>query len=168
MPRLSPLVGAALAATAFAAPTAAPSKFTYYNLTTPLAAPCDLNTGPDGNIYASTFLANKLVEVDITSANPTLTEITIPYTLPQLPDSALPARLQGAGSCVVQPGADGNVYLATGVRNQLAQYNPQTKKFKFFENSGGTAGNLQPFNDAWPTETGVGLPEPSRPPTSSF
>ena len=146
------LISAFVAARAFVAPA---PRFTYYDLTTPLAAPCDLNTGPDGAIYASTFLSNKLVYIDRTASKPTLTEITIPYTNNPLPVSVLPASLQGAGSCVVQPGADGNVYLATGIRNQLAQYNPKTKQFKFFENTGGSTGNLQPFNDAWPAATGV-------------
>lgn len=158
------LLSVAAWSTTLAAPTAS-SPFTYYNLTTPLAAPCDLNTGPDGEIYASTFLANKLVYIDRTAANPALTEITIPYTKPQLPDSLLPATLQGVGACVVQPGNDGMVYLATGVRNQLAQYNPKTQQFKFFENDGGTAGNLQPFNDAWPAATGV---SDVFPPTAAF
>lgn len=105
-----------------------------------------------------------------------------------MPLSLLPQRFQGIGACVVQPGADGNVYLATvsfdpwlekilsfqsffdsddscihlgqGVRNELAQYNPRNGKFQFFTNTGGTAGNLQPFNDAWPAKTGVsnGIP----------
>ena len=146
------LLSAAVVTGTFAAPA---SPFTFFDLQTPLAAPCDLNTGPNGEIYASTFLANKLVYIDRTSNNPTLKEITIPYTKPQLPESLLPANLQGAGSCVVQPGDDGNVYLATGIRNQLAQYNPRNGQFKFFENTGGTLGNLQPFNDAWPAQTGV-------------
>jgi hypothetical protein len=131
------------------------SRFTYFNLTTPAASPCDLYTGPDNEIYASTFTANKLVYIDRTSSNPILTAITIPCTRSQLPTSVLPSRLQGAGACVVQPGADGNVYLATGIRNQLAQYNPRNGKFKFFSNTGGSAGNLQPFNDAWPASTGL-------------
>lgn len=149
---LNALVAIAFATAALAAPA---SRFKFFDLKTPNAAPCDLNTGPDGEIYASTFLSNKLVYIDRTSSNPTLKEITIPYTRNQLPESVLPANLQGAGSCVVQPGADGNVYLATGIRNQLAQYNPRNGQFKFFTNTGGTTGNLQPFNDAWPAKTGV-------------
>ena len=150
------LVAALVLQQALAVPAPrSPSRFTFYDLKTPLAGPCDLNTGPDGEIYASTFLSNKLIYIDRTAANPTLTEITIPYTLPELPYSLLPQQLQGAGSCVVQPGADGNVYLATGVRNQLARYNPRTGQFSFFQNTGGSLGNLQPFNDAWPTDTGV-------------
>lgn len=34
--------------TATLAAAAPASRFTYYDLTTPLAAPCDLYTGPDG------------------------------------------------------------------------------------------------------------------------
>jgi hypothetical protein len=146
------LISVAFATVALAAPT---SRFTYFNLTTPAAGPCDLYTGPDGNIYATTFLANKLVKVTRTSPNPQLTEITIPYTRSPSPLNVLPAKLQGAGSCVVQPGYDGNVYIATGIRNQIAQYNPRTGKFKFFDASGGILGNLQPFNDGWPSKQGV-------------
>ena len=149
---LSALLSAAILSTVTAAPA---SRFTLYDLKTPLAGPCDLNTGPDGNIYASTFTADKLVKIDRTSANPKLTEITIPYPRDQLPLSALPSRLQGAGSCVVQPGADGNVYVATGIRNQVAQYNPRNGQFKFFDSAGGVLGNLQPFNDGWPDKTGI-------------
>lgn len=137
------LINAALVSLAFATPVpqqSTSSRFTYYNLTTPAAGPCDLNTGPDGNIYADTFLAGKLIKIDITSSNPQLIEINIPYTNSPLATSVLPSALNGAGSCVVQPGYDGNVYLATGVRNQIAQYNPRNGKFKFFDAAGGLPG----------------------------
>lgn len=153
------LVSVAFATAVFAAPApqaaGSAARFTYYNLKTPVAGPCDLYTGPDGNIYASTFLADKLVKITRTSANPALTEITIPYTRDKLPTSVLPQRLQGAGSCVIQPGYDGNVYIATGIRNQIARYNPRNGKFAFFDTAGGALGNLQPFNDGWPSKKGV-------------
>ena len=149
------LISIAFATTALAAPA---SRFTYFNLKTPAAGPCDLYTGPDGNIYSSTFLADKLVKITRTSANPQLTEITIPYTRAASLLSILPSRLQGAGSCVIQPGYDGNVYIATGIRNQIAQYNPRNGNFKFFDAAGGILGNLQPFNDGWPSKQGVREP----------
>lgn len=107
---------AAFISVTIAAPTTPASRFTFFDLQTPLAAPCDLNTGPDGEIYASTFLADKLVYIDRTSSNPNLTEITIPYNNPSLPFALLPPALKGAGSCVVQPGGP---YLYTYFLSRL-------------------------------------------------
>ena len=56
---------------------------------------------------ADTFTSNKIVQID--RETQTLTEYDIPYTLPVLNNSVLPAAVQGraALSCVVQPGEDG-------------------------------------------------------------
>lgn len=107
---------------------------------------------------ADTFLSNKIVRIDPRSGE--LDEYDIPYTIPLLPVSSIPAfaQAQGAvGACVVRTGYDGKVYVATGVRNQLARIDPATKVVEVF-NTGDPqdpTGNLQPFNDAWPGEYGV-------------
>ncbi|OQO03232.1 hypothetical protein B0A48_11488 [Cryoendolithus antarcticus] len=150
----------ALVATRSIAAPAASSGFTYYNLKTPLAAPCDIDTGPDGAIYADTFLSNKIVRIDPKSG--VLTEYNIPYTLAPLPvpNFAALSAAQGrvAGSCVVRTGKDGKVYVATGIRNQMARIDPNTKVVEVF-NTGdpvqNALGDLQPFNDGWPGETGM-------------
>lgn len=105
-------------------------------------------------VEADTFLSNKLVRIDIATSE--LEEYNIPYILPPLPNSVLPSDVQGrvALACVVQPGKDGNVYAAAGVRNEFVRINPQTKKVDVFYTNN-PLGNLQPFNDAWPGETGV-------------
>jgi streptogramin lyase len=122
--------------------------FEYFTLQTPESGPCDLTTGPDGLIYADTFLANKIVQINPQTS--TLVEYSIPYRLPVLNDSVLPSDAQGrvALACVVQPGKDGNVYAAAGVRNELVRFNPKTSQIDVFP-IGNPLGNLQPFNDAW-------------------
>ncbi|KAF7185150.1 Virginiamycin B lyase [Pseudocercospora fuligena] len=146
---------ALLAAAAYASPVERQaSKFTYYNLTTPLASPCDLTTGQDGKIYADTFTANKIVQIDRSTGK--LTEYDIPYKLPVLGDSVLPSDVQGrvTGACVVQPGKNGKIYAATGIRNEFAIFDPTDNSVTVLE-TGNPLGNLQPFNDAWPGETGM-------------
>ena len=63
------------------------------------------------DLQADTFTSNKIVQID--RETQTLTEYDIPYTLPVLNNSVLPAAVQGraALSCVVQPGEDGVSYL---------------------------------------------------------
>ena len=108
-----------------------------------------------------TFTSNKFVRVDLATGQ--LDEYDIPYTLDPLPvpNSLVPSDVQGriALSCVVRTGADGMVYGATGIRNQLARIDPISKKVEVFNtgNPQNPAGNLQPFNDAWPGPTGVSL-----------
>ena len=73
-----------------------------------------------------------------------------------LGNSVLPSSAQGivALSCVVQPGKNGKIYAATGIRNEFAIFDPSTKNVTILE-TGNPLGNLQPFNDAWPGETGM-------------
>ncbi|KXT07851.1 hypothetical protein AC579_1213 [Pseudocercospora musae] len=141
---------ALLATVAYASPVERQaSKFTYYNLTTPLASPCDLTTGQDGKIYASCRYIHR-------KQDRKLTEYDIPYKLPVLGDSVLPSDVQGrvTGACVVQPGKNGKIYAATGVRNEFAIFDPEDNSVTVLE-TGNPLGNLQPFNDAWPGETGM-------------
>ncbi|GIZ39141.1 hypothetical protein CKM354_000253200 [Cercospora kikuchii] len=146
---------ALLASAAYAAPAERQaSKFTFYPLKTPLASPCDITTGNDGFIYADTFTSNKIVQINPNTGD--LREFDIPYKLPILGNSVLPSDLQGrvALSCVVQPGKNGKIYAATGVRNEFAILDPSNGNVTILE-TGNPLGNLQPFNDAWPGETGM-------------
>lgn len=103
---------------------------------------------------ADTFTSNKIVQIDIPTGQ--LREFDIPYKLPVLGNSVLPSDVQGrvALSCVVQPGKNGKIYAATGVRNEFAIFDPSTGNVTVLE-TGNPLGNLQPFNDAWPGETGM-------------
>lgn len=47
------------------------------------------------------------------------------------------------------------IYAAAGIRNQFVVFDPITKDMTILE-TGNPLGNLEPFNDAWPGETGVG------------
>jgi streptogramin lyase len=59
-------------------------------------------------------------------------------------------------SCAIRKGADGNLYAANGVRNQLVRINPYTKKIDIFQNpDSNIAGNLQPFNDLYTSKDGM-------------
>ncbi|SMR52136.1 unnamed protein product [Zymoseptoria tritici ST99CH_1E4] len=130
------------------------NKFTYFPLKTALASPCDLTTGLDGKIYADTFTSNKIVQIDRDTGE--LNEYDIPYKLQPLNSSVLPSDVLGrvALSCVVQPGKNGKIYAAAGQRNEFVIFDPSTKEMTVLE-TGNPLGNLQPFNDAWPGETGM-------------
>ncbi|KAB8542116.1 hypothetical protein FH972_025579 [Carpinus fangiana] len=153
---------AALAAVASAFPQAvhdeSASRFTYYDMPTALAGPCDLTTGPDGAIWVSDFLVNKIARVDPKSGH--VEEYDIPYTIAA--DYSLPPILSVPGlnrtalACVVQPGEDGNLYAATGVRNQFLRINPTTKAIKVFTPPYfNPLGNLQPLNDFYRYKDGI-------------
>jgi streptogramin lyase len=59
-------------------------------------------------------------------------------------------------SCAIRKGADGNLYAANGVRNQLVRINPYIKKIDIFQNpDSNIAGNLQPFNDLYTSKVGM-------------
>ncbi|WPG97563.1 Hypothetical protein R9X50_00034000 [Acrodontium crateriforme] len=135
------------------APTAN-SRFTYFNALTPLSGPCDLTTGPDGAIWYDTFLSSKIGRIDPITGK--VDEFDIPYTLPPLPTSVLPSQLQGRASlaCAIQPGKDGNIYAASGVRNEFVRVNVKTKKVDVFP-TGNVLGNLQPFNDITAADDGM-------------
>lgn len=59
-------------------------------------------------------------------------------------------------SCAIRTGADGNLYAANGVRNQLVRINPSTKKIDLFQMTPpNPLGNLQPFNDLYTAKEGI-------------
>lgn len=127
---------------------AADDRFTVYTMPTPLAGPCDMTTGPDGAIWVSYMLDNKLGRIDPDTGE--ITEYEIPWTLPIL-NVTLPNILgRTVLACVVQPGADGHLYAANGVRNQLVKMNVTTKHIEVITPPNyNPLGNLQPFNDLW-------------------
>ena len=129
-------------------------RFTIYNLPTTLAGPCDMTTGPDGAIWVSYQLTNKLGRVDPETGE--VEEYDIPWTLPLL-DVELPNVLgRTVLACVVQPGADGHLYAANGRRNQLVKMNVTTKEIEVLTPPNYTPlGNLQPFNDLWTGPEGM-------------
>ncbi|KAK0099458.1 hypothetical protein ONS95_004669 [Cadophora gregata] len=126
-------------------------RFTYYPFKTPLTGPCDLTTGPDGAIWSSNFITNTIGRVDPTTG--AVTEYKVPsvnVTNLRLGDLAGRAGF----SCVIQPGSDGFLYAASGIRNELIKINPTTKDIKVFTppSTGelpSVVGNLEPFNDMW-------------------
>ncbi|KAG4432409.1 hypothetical protein IFR05_012099 [Cadophora sp. M221] len=126
-------------------------RFTYYPFDTPLTGPCDLTTGPDGAIWSSNFITNTIGRVDPITGD--VSEYQVPSV--NLTKLRLGDLLGRAGlSCVIQPGSDGFLYAASGVRNELIKINPMTKAIKVFtppstgELPSGL-GNLEPFNDMW-------------------
>ncbi|KAL2064495.1 hypothetical protein VTL71DRAFT_4989 [Oculimacula yallundae] len=126
-------------------------RFTYYPFNTPLTGPCDLTTGPDGAIWSSNFIKNSIGRVDPYTGK--VTEYQVPSI--NLTDLRLGDIAGRAGlSCVIQPGSDGFLYAASGIRNELLKINPKTKEIKVFTPpSNGevpsVVGNLEPFNDMW-------------------
>nr|XP_018900835.1 PREDICTED: uncharacterized protein LOC109032938 [Bemisia tabaci] len=141
-----------------AAPSASldPSKFTFYKMPYPLSAPCDLCEGPDGTLWGDDFAGPFIFRVD---PNTSLVEhYQIPYTIPALNITLPPEVGQIIGrtalACAIRPGADGNIYAATGTRNQLARINPKTRKIEIVV-SLSVLGNLQPFNDLYTSPTGM-------------
>lgn len=139
------------------------SRFKYYTMPTSASGPCDITTGPDGNIWVQDFLVNKIARINVETNK--ITEFDIPYTkLPlniPLPGQA-PGR-SGLTACAIQPGKDGNLYAATGVRNQflkidLSKATPKIKVFDTGDPTTNPTGNLQPFNDLWRGDEGVCCP----------
>lgn len=87
-------------------------------------------------------------------------EYPIPYDGNALPLTNLPTGgsigNREAFACAIRLGADGNMYSASGIRNQLVKINVQTKKMQILTPPGiGSAGNLQPFNDLWTLKDGM-------------
>lgn len=94
-----------------------PSLFKYYEMPTKMAGPCDLTTGPDGAIWIQDLLVNKIARLDPDTGH--IDEYDIPYTYPLNLTQQLPAH--SALACAIQPGNDGNIYAASGLRNQFVQ-----------------------------------------------
>jgi len=151
----SSLVAAAPASEA----AALDSRFRYYEMPTPMAGPCDLCTGPDGAIWAQDILVDKIARIDPHTGE--VEEFEIPYDGPGLQGGALlgvpDAFLnRTALACAIQPGHDGNIYAASGLRNQFIRINPTTKKIDVFTpNPPNPLGNLLFLNDLYAHPEGV-------------
>jgi len=133
-----------------------PARFKYYENPDALQGPCDITTGPDGNIWTQNFLDNSISRVDIHSGQ--VTNYPVPYSPDHLYNSSLPLTGRIAFACAIHPGKDGNLYAATGIRSQFLKINPQTGFIKVFTPPAPNVpllGNIQPFNDLWAGETGV-------------
>ncbi|KAE9387039.1 soluble quino protein glucose dehydrogenase [Gymnopus androsaceus JB14] len=129
-------------------PPQPPSPFSFYNLSTPLSGPCDICTGPDGALWVQNILVDKIARVDPATGD--VEEYSIPYTLPPLNASLLPGFTGGrtALACAIRPGNDGNIYAASGIRNQFLRINVTTRKIDVFTPTPyNPLGDLQPFND---------------------
>jgi len=76
-------------------------------------------------------------------------EYDIPYTTPALNASVLPGQGgRTALACAIRPGNDGNIYAASGIRNQFLRINTTTRHIDVFTPTPyNPAGDLQPFND---------------------
>jgi len=133
----------------------APSKFTFYEMPTPFAGPCDICEGHDGMVYIQNFLVDTLVRLDPTTGKET--EYQIPYKNPPSPTSALPGvGNRTALACAIRPGADGKIYAASGVRNEIVVLDPSTGNVTVYaQPDNNPLGDLFPFNDLWPGPTGV-------------
>jgi streptogramin lyase len=147
------------AAPAPEASSAAGSKFTYYEMPTALAGPCDLCTGPDGAIWVQDILVDKIARIDPDTGD--VEEFDIPYDGPGLQGGALlgiPDALlnRTALACALQPGHDGNIYAASGLRNQFSRINPTTKKIDVFTpNPPNPLGDVLFLNDLYAHPDGV-------------
>lgn len=156
------LVALCLSHTASAAPASTTSsaagentypngKYSYYKMPTPGAGPCDITTGPDGAIWVQDILVDKIARIDQSTG--AIEEFAIPYTEPASRQLLQPLPDVGgrtAFACAIQPGDDGRVYFATGLRNQFGRIDPATRKVEVFTPPNfNPAGDLQPFNDLY-------------------
>lgn len=133
-------------------------RFSFYPLKTALAGPCDLENGPDGALWGQGILANIIFRIDPQSGK--VEEYPIPFTTPASSQtiSGVPNTVseRAVFSCAIRKGADGNLYAANGLRNQLVRINPSTRQISVFQPPGtGVAGNLQPFNDLYSSSDGM-------------
>lgn len=136
-----------------------PTRFRYYDNPDLLQGPCDITTGPDGNIWTQNFLDNSISKVDVNSGE--ITNYPIPYSPDQLYNATLPLTGRVAFACAIQPGSDGYLYAATGIRSQFLKINPRNGLIKVFTPPIPNVpflGNIQPFNDLWDGGTGVSYP----------
>lgn len=159
----SAVVISLFAAGALAAPLeerAARGQFTFYPIPTPLSGICDLAEGHDKAIWFEDILVNRIGRLDPNTG--VVTDYPIPFTTPisnvsfPIPGAAQALIDRTAFSCAIRPGADGYMYAANGVRNQLVQINEKTKEIKVFGPVNPT-GNLFPFNDLYSADNGIYL-----------
>lgn len=113
------------------------------------------------------ILKNIIFRIDPSTGK--IDEYPIPFTTPLSPTQiGLPGVLKDltdrtAISCAIRKGADGNLYAANGLRNQLVRINPTTKKIDIFQQPiPNPLGNLQPFNDLFTAEDGMYLTQTSQ------
>ncbi|KAI5368376.1 putative WD40/YVTN repeat-like-containing domain superfamily [Septoria linicola] len=133
-------------------------RFTFFPLKTPAAGPCDLEKGPDGALWGEGILDNIIFRIDPHTG--VVEEYPIPFTTPAsnqtIPGVPRVIAERGVFSCAIRRGADGNLYAANGLRNQLVRINPTTREIEVFQPPGtGVAGNLQPFNDLYTSDDGM-------------
>lgn len=154
---LSALLGGVAVALPAAPITHKPaSDFKFFDIPTPAAGPCDLETGPDGAEWVQYLFAEKLARIDPVTGN--ITEYAIPFKGPLgTPDILPAANGKALLACVIRAGKDGNLYAANGLRNQLVKLDMKTKKVSVFTPPGllQPVGNLQPLNDLWGAEEGM-------------
>jgi streptogramin lyase len=133
-------------------------RFTFYNMLTPAAGPCDLAEGPDGALWGEDILVNKIFRVDPTTSS--VQEFAIPFTSGPsnitIPGISQIVQDRTALSCAIRNGEDGNLYASNGLRNQLVRINPFTKAITVINPTPpDPAGNLFPFNDITPAPGGL-------------
>jgi streptogramin lyase len=117
-------------------------------------------TDTKANATIQGILKNIIFRIDPDTGK--IDEYPIPFTTPldptpiELPGVAKSITDRTALSCAIRKGADGNLYAANGIRNQLVRINPTTKQIDLFQNpDSNVAGNLQPFNDLYTSKTGM-------------
>jgi hypothetical protein len=160
------------------------ARFRYYENPDPLQGPCDLATGPDGNIWsvslsyipssmrtdmlslcrAQNILDNTISKIEIESGR--ITNYKYPDGLYLNQSSLVTERI--AFSCAIRPGSDGNLYAATGLTSQFLKINPSNGDIKLFTPPLPNVpflGNLQPFNDLYDGGSGVSFVAHSSRPT---
>lgn len=139
-----------------AKPVGRQDLFTFYNLHTPLAGPCDLVEGPDGALWGESILVNHIFRIDPSSGQ--VQEFPIPFTTPAsgTPAGLTPAEDRTEFSCAIRQGNDGNLYASNGLRNQLVRINPSTHDITVLTPQPyNPIGNLQPFNDLYSSKDGI-------------
>ncbi|QDS72785.1 hypothetical protein FKW77_005458 [Venturia effusa] len=141
-------------------------SFAFYDMPTPGSGPCDSATGPDGALWAQNILVDTNVRIDPGTGQ--VSEYRISYTIPGTNDPAvLPALTNGrtALACAIRTGNDGNLYAASGLRNQFLRINPGTKKIDVFRPTGmyfsqTTANLISHFDYATEEITNFAVPTP--------
>lgn len=131
-----------------------PGSFSVFYMPTIDAGPCDITTGPDGNIWVQDQLVNKLAKINVKTGQ--VTEYEIPFSLPAFSITLPNVAGRTVLACAVQSGADGNLYASNGLRNQLVQVNTTTGQTNVLTPQPfDPAANGQPFNDIYTSPDGI-------------
>lgn len=147
-----------LLATVATLASAQAGTFSFYDLHTASAGPCDLVEGPDGNLWGEAILANIIFRINPSTGE--VDEFNIPFTVPPL-NLSLPVPPQDADrtefSCAIRTGHDGNLYASNGLRNQLIRIVPSATPSitAFTPQPYNALGDLQPFNDLYSSADGI-------------